>query len=132
MAYKVVIGSKNGKFPISGWNEVIDGKIYNPRTKKYHNPVKAENDRLCRLAIQKYIRGIKFDKQIQCTYNIYTKDKMHDRQNLYSVDKSFYDALQQTKKIPNDGWKESDDSIFHTMVDKLNPRVEVIIEEVEI
>lgn len=131
MTYKVIINNAKHTFPIKGLNELLAGRMYNFRTKKYQNAVKTKNDEVCRMAIQKYLKGIKFDKQIQCTYWIYAKDKLHDRGNLYSVDKSFLDALQQTGKIPNDGWKECADSIFHTEADKLNPRIEVIIEEVE-
>lgn len=131
MTYKVIISSRNGKFPIKGLNELLNGRLYNFRTKKYHNSVKSENDKVCRLAIQKYLKDVKFTKQIQCTYNIYAQDKRHDRQNLYCVDKSFLDALQQMKKLQNDGWRECADSIFHTYLDADNPRIEVIIEEIE-
>lgn len=131
MKYKVIISKTNKTFPIRGLNELLAGRIYDYRTKKYHNKVKSENDKVCRLAIQKYLKNVKFTKQIQCTYNIYAKDKRHDRQNLYSVDKSFLDALQQTKKISNDGWRECADSVFHTYLDAVNPRIEVIIEELE-
>ena len=131
MIYKVIINSKNGKFPIKGLNELLAGRFYNPRTKRYHNPVKEENDRVCRSAIKKYLRGVKIDRKIQCTYYIYAKDKRHDVTNLYSVDKSFLDALQQCMCIENDGWDEVADSVFHTQLDKENPRIEVIIEEME-
>ncbi len=63
---------------------------------------------------------------------IYAKDKRHDRGNIYTAtEKSFLDALQQTKIIKNDGFDDVLDSIFHTVFDSENPRVEVIIEEVE-
>lgn len=131
MTYRVVIRNANGTFPLKGLNELLGGRMYNFRTKKYHNPVKAENDKVCRMAIKKYLKGVKFDKPIQCTYWIYAKDKRHDRGNLYNVDKSFLDALQQENKIQNDGWKEVEDSIFHTAVDEFNPRIEVEIEVIE-
>lgn len=131
MKYNVIIQNQKRTFPIKGLNELLDGKLYNPRTKRYHNPVKKRNDDICRAAIKKYLKGVSFDKQIQCTYWIYAKDKMHDRGNLYAVDKSFLDAMQQAGKIPNDGWKEVADSIFHTEVDKNNPRIEVEVEEID-
>jgi Holliday junction resolvase RusA-like endonuclease len=131
MTYKVIISSKNGKFPLKGLNELLNGRLYNFRTKKYHNSVKSENDKVCRLAIQKYMHGVKIDKPIRCTYYIYAQDKRHDRSNLYSsVEKSFLDAMQEVKCIKNDGFLDVLDSEFHTEVDKYNPRVEVIIEEV--
>ena len=132
MTYKVIISSKNGKFPLKGLNELLNGRLYNFRTKKYHNSVKSENDKVCRLAIQKYMRGVKIDKPIRCTYYIYAQDKRHDRGNLYSAtEKSFLDALQQAKIITNDGFDNVMDSRFFTEVDRSNPRVEVVIEELE-
>lgn len=131
MTYKVVISNSKHTFPLKGLNELLGGRMYNHRTGKYHNPVKAENDKVCRLAIQKYMRGVKIDKPIKCTYYIYAQDKRHDRSNLYSsVEKSFLDAMQEVKCIKNDGFSDVLDSEFHTEVDKYNPRVEVIIEEV--
>ena len=131
MKYRVVISKTNKTFPIRGLNELLAGRMYDYRTKKYHNKVKSDNDRVCCVAIRRDLKGVTLKTPIRCTYYIYAPDKRHDRQNLYSVDKSFLDALQQTKHLPNDGWRETVDSVFHTMVDALNPRIEVIIEEVE-
>lgn len=132
MKYKVVIFKRNKTFPIKGLNELLAGRMYDYRTKKYHNRVKSDNDKVCRLAIQKYMRGVKIDKPIRCTYMIYAGDKRHDRGNLAcAVEKSFLDALQEMKVIKNDGFDNVLDSTFHTEVDKFNPRIEVIIEEVE-
>ena len=132
MTYRVVIANYKGTFPLKGLNELLGGRMYNFRTKKYHNPVKAENDDVCRKAIRKYLRGVKIDKPIQCTYWIYAQDKRHDRGNLSSAcEKSFLDALQQAKVISNDGFDDVLDSIFHTTVDKHNPRIVVEIEVIE-
>ena len=129
MTYKVIINSKNGKFPVKGLNELLAGRIYNPRTKKYQNEIKEENDKVCRIAIRKYMRGVKIDKPIQCTYFIYAKDKRHDRGNLScAIEKSFLDALQECKVIKNDGYDDVLDGIFKSDIDKENPRVEIIIE----
>ena len=115
MKYKVLIDKKNNTFPLKGLNELLGGRLYNFRTKKYHNPTKAEND-----------------KPIQCTFWIYAPNKRHDRGNLCSAaEKSFLDALQLAKVIKNDGWDDVIDSVFHTEVDKENPRVVVEIEVLE-
>lgn len=132
MTYRVVISNSNGTFPIKGLNELLGGRLYNFRTKKYHNPVKTENDMVCRKSIRKYLRGVKIDKPIQCTYWIYAKDKRHDRGNLCSaIEKSFLDAMQLEKVISNDGWDDVLDPIFHTAICKENPRVEVEIKVIE-
>lgn len=132
MIYKVVISNSKHTFPLKGLNELLGGRVYNFRTKKYHNSVKSENDKVCRLAIQKYMRGVKIDKPIRCTYLIYVGDKRHDRGNLAcAVEKSFLDALQEMKVIKNDGFDDVLDSVFHTELCRDNPGIEVIIEEVE-
>lgn len=131
MKYKVIIANNNRKFPIKGLNELLAGRVYNFRTKKYHNTVKASNDKVCRVAIQKYMRGIKLKTPIQCTYFIYVSDKRHDRGNVYAaIEKSFLDALQQSSVLESDKFDFVLDSEFHTEVCKENPRVEIIINEV--
>lgn len=134
--YKVVISKTNKTFPIQGLNELLraENHIWNERTKKtvVSNKVKADNDTICRIAIQKYLQGVKIDKPIRCHYHIFVKDKMHDRGNVYaSLEKSFLDALQQRKVIKNDGFDDVLDSTFITELDRNNPRIVVEIEEVE-
>lgn len=132
MKYRVIIKNKKNTFPIKGLNELLDGRMYNPRTKKYHNPVKAENDKVCLMAIKKYMPGVKLDKPIRCTYYIYAQDKRHDRGNLSAAtQKSFLDALQAAKVIKNDGYDDCLDDRFYTELDRANPRVEVEVEVVE-
>lgn len=132
MKYKVVISKKNKTFPLKGLNELLSGRMYNYRTKKYHNYIKRDNDKICSIAIKRDLKGIKLKTPIRCTYYIYAQDKRHDRGNLYSAtEKSFLDALQSCKNLKNDGFNEVLDSVFHTEVDNINPRIEVIIEEVE-
>ena len=132
MKYKVIIANNNRKFPLKGLNELLAGRVYNFRTKKYHNTVKASNDKVCLCAIRKYMPKVKIDKPIRCTFYIYAQDKRHDRGNLSSAtEKSFLDALQQAKIITNDGFDNVMDSRFFTEVDKGNPRIEVVIEEID-
>ena len=132
MTYKVAISNVDRIFPLDGLNELLNNRLYNPRTKKYNNPVKERNDRACLKAIKKHMPNVKIDKPIKCTYWIYAENKRHDRGNLCcAVEKSFLDALQLAKVISNDGWDDVYDSEFHTDIDKGNPRVEVVIEVIE-
>lgn len=132
MTYKVTIDKKNNTFPtfpLKGLNELLGARLYNPRTKRYANSVKTSNDRTCLKAIKKCLPSVHIDKPIKCTFYIYAANKMHDRGNLCSAtEKSFLDALQIAKVIRNDGWDDVLDSVFHTEVDKTNPRVVVEIE----
>lgn len=133
MKYKVIISNNKNTFPINGLNELLTGQFWNERLKKFQNEVKANNDKACRLAIRKYMYKVKIDKPIICHFKIYAQDKKHDRGNLYSAtEKSFLDALQQCRVIKNDGFDDVLDSTFHTELCRDNPRIEVIIEEVEV
>lgn len=130
--YKVIISNAKHTFPLKGLNELLAGRTYNYRTKKYQNSVKTSNDNVCLRAIKKYMPSVKIDKTIKCTFFIYAQDKKHDRGNLSSAcEKSFLDALQIAKVIKNDGFDDVMDSVFYTEIDKNNPRIEVIIEELE-
>lgn len=130
MKYKVIIANNNRKFPIKGLNELLAGRVYNFRTKKYHNRVKSDNDRVCCVAIRRDLKGVKLKTPIRCTYYIYAPDKRHDKNNLESAtSKSFLDALQQCGCLKSDGFDYVDDSVFKTVVDKDFPRIEVVIEE---
>lgn len=132
MTYRVVISNASGTFPLKGLNELLGGRMYNFRTKKYHNPVKSANDAICVRAIKKYMRGVKIDKPIQCTYWIYAQDKRHDRSNLCSaVSKSFADSLIIEGVIKNDTWDLYLGEKFYTEIDKKFPRVEVEVEVVD-
>lgn len=132
MTYKVVISKSNRTFPIKGLNELLAGRMYDYRTKKYHNKVKTDNDKVCCVAIRKYLNGVKLKTPIRCTYHIFAQDKRHDRGNLASAtEKSFLDALQEMKVIKNDGFDDVLDSTFITELDRINPRIVVEIEEME-
>ena len=132
MTYRVTISKTNKTFPIKGLNELLAGRTYDYRSKKYHNSVKAANDRVCCVAIRRDLKGVRLKTPIKCTYYIYAQDKRHDRGNLSSAtEKSFLDALQTCKVLISDKWDCVYDSEFHTELCRSNPRVEVIIEEVE-
>lgn len=132
MTYKVIISNSKHTFPLKGLNELLAGRLYNYRTKTYHNPVKASNDLICLKSIRKCLKNVKIENPIVCHFYIYAADKRHDRGNLYTAtEKSFLDALQKAKVIKNDGWDDVGDSVFHTYVDRKNPRVVVEIIEIE-
>ena len=63
----------------SGLNELLAGRMYDFRTKKYRNPVKNKNDLICQKAINEHMKGVKIDKPIVIGYKFFCKDKRHDR-----------------------------------------------------
>lgn len=118
----------------SGLNELLSGRMYDHRTKKYRNPEKSRNDAICAkyIKLSKDLRGVKIERPVIIHYSFYCENKMHDRMNVASAFiKSFEDAMQKCRIIRNDGW---DDVLTPTLsfdIDKQKPRVEVTIEEVE-
>lgn len=118
----------------SGLNELLAGRTYDHRTKKYRNAVKNRNDAICVKCIKasKGLHGVKILKPIVIHYSFYCENKMHDRMNIASAFiKSFEDALQKCEVIKNDGFDDVLTPTLYFEVDKKNPRVEIIIEEKE-
>lgn len=118
---------------LSGLNELLAGRIYIPKDKRYVNRVKQNNDRQCIFYIREQLKGVKIEKPIAIHYDIYAQDKRHDRMNIASAtDKSFQDALQLCGVIKNDGWDDVIDITFNFYLDRENPRTEITITEKEI
>lgn len=118
----------------SGLNEVLNGVYYDYKSKRVRNPVKANNDKICITAIRiaPELKGVWFDKPIVIHYKHFCKDKRHDRSNIASaVMKSFEDGLQKAHVLKNDGWDDVVGFTHEFFIDKVNPRIEVEIEEVE-
>jgi len=114
----------------SGLNEVLNGVHFDFRTKRVVNPVKKANDELMIKQIRFKLKD-EIDTPIVIHYKFFAKDKRRDRLNIASAfDKSFEDALQKCGVIKNDGWNDVLNADFEFYIDKLNPRVEVIIEQV--
>lgn len=73
----------------------------------------------------------KFDKPVSMIYCWYEKDKRRDKDNISFARKFIQDSLVKNGNLKNDGWKEIDSFSDEFRVDKENPRVEVLIMEVE-
>jgi len=114
-----------------GLNAVLSGFKYDFRSKRYFNNEKRDNDYICIDSIRRSdIRKVKLKKPIVIHYHIFWKDKRSDRMNIASAfDKSFQDALQKTGVLENDSWKHVINATFDFDVDRENPRVEIVIEE---
>ena len=132
MEYKVVVTGYD-----SGLNELLhnQGKRYDARTKRYRvfNKEKEKNDRICRNCIRvSDCRNVQISKPVYMEYSFFVPNKKHDRSNYASAFiKSFEDALQQCNVIKNDTYDLVLDYTIHFEVDTKNPRVEVVIHEVE-
>lgn len=117
---------------LKGLNELLAGRLYNPRLRKYVNYVKQNNDKQCIYYIREQLKGVHISKPVVIHYDFYCQDKRHDRMNIASAtDKSFQDALQRCDVLKNDGWDDVLNCTFDFFVDKDKPRTEIRITEIE-
>ncbi len=117
---------------LKGMNELLAGRMFNQRMKRYVNFVKRHNDEQCVFFIRQQLNGVKITRPITIHYDFYCQDKRHDRMNIASAtDKSFQDALQKCGVIKNDGWDDVINCTFNFYIDRENPRTEVTITEIE-
>lgn len=113
-----------GELP--GLNEIIEmSKIH---WGEYANEKKYLTENIALLAKSKIKQ--KYEK-VNLTFVWYCKNKRKDKDNIIAGQKFIIDALVLAGVIKNDGWNEIG-NIFHFFeVDDKNPRIEVIIKEVE-
>jgi Holliday junction resolvase RusA-like endonuclease len=71
-------------------------------------------------------------RPVSADYEItwYRPDAKTDKDNVIAGQKFIFDGLQQAGLIKNDGWKQIGKITHELFVDKLNPRVEILITEV--
>lgn len=77
------------------------------------------------------MKGVRIEKPVYITYTWYEENKKRDLDNIAFAKKFIQDALVRTGRLSNDGWKNITGFEDRFKVDKDNPRVEVLIEEVE-
>lgn len=124
MTYRIEVKNFNIKL-----NNLLDGKAYDYRARKYRNPVKAKGDDICRKAIDKSIGRVKINKPVTPHYWFYVQRKS-DRDGIISAFmKCFLDALVQRGIIENDTWDCVLTPVIEDMqVDSKNPHVIIELE----
>lgn len=129
MEYKMVIkGTHWGKNRVMpGWNDKLA-----EHNKHYQRGAKVERDMMivCLNYIRLQMRGVKINEPVSITYIHYEADLHRDLGNIGFCDKPFEDALQKAGILKNDNLSYVRE-IHHLFggVDKLNPRIEIIIKE---
>lgn len=124
MEYLLVIHAR-----LNNLNDYISAE----RTSRYMDAdMKARNEALVKLAIKQQMRGIRIGEPVFMEYRWYEKNRRRDLDNISSFGrKVIQDALVQTHVLQNDGWKEIEGFSDEFFVDADNPRIEVLIREVE-
>lgn len=125
--YKVVVRGFDIKL-----NQILEGKVYDYRLHKYHNPVKAKGDSICIKAIKGQLKGVHITKPCIIHYHFYVKDVWDADGNISAFWKCYLDALQKAGVIENDSYKfVGYPRLDSYQIDKNDPRVVTLIEVLE-
>lgn len=123
MIYRLVIHRT-----LPGWNQSMDmargNKIQAAKEKK-----QVENQ--IQIEARHQLRRIKFKEPVIMRYEWYEPNKRRDKDNIACAKKYVQDALVKGGYLKNDGWKDIEGFSDKFFVDAENPRVEVVIMEVE-
>lgn len=123
MRYKLII---KGKLP--GLNEYIAANRKNPYI---GNKMKQDNEKIIIWEVRQQLKKIKINKPVKIQYSWYEENKKRDHDNVSSYGrKVIQDALVKAGILKNDGWNEVVGFTDNFFIDKKNPRIEIILEEV--
>lgn len=92
--------------------------------------MKAVNEDIVIIAIKQCMRGVKIEKPVFMEYTWLEQNKRRDKDNISSFGrKVIQDALVDAGVLKDDGWKYVVGFSDRFEVDKVNPRIEVLIKE---
>lgn len=111
-----------------GLNEYIEAE----RRNKYKAAqIKREAEDLVMLCARQQLRGWKARGPVMMFYLWVEKDRRRDKDNISGYGrKIIQDALVKGKFLKNDGWNDIEGFADDFAVDKGNPRIEIVIEEI--
>ena len=82
--------------------------------------------------IRKQLKGVHIEKPVRLQYKFFEPNQKRDLDNVSAmVHKCLQDSLVLAGILNNDGWKNIKGFTDDFDVDKTNPRIEVVIVEVE-
>lgn len=123
MIYKMIIP---GKLP--GLNEIVDE---NRRNMYKGARLKAETEEFIEWQIRLQLQGVRINGPVVMRYLFAEPDARRDWDNVVSgAVKVIQDALVKQGVLPNDGQKWVREWYPRYAIDKVDPRIEVEIEEV--
>lgn len=124
MEYKFIIPGR-----LDGLNKYIGANRSNSCA---GNSMKKRNERVVKNAIEDCLLGVKIENPVFMNYIWHEKDKRRDLDNISSFGrKVIQDALVSVGVLGGDGWKHVAGFSDRFEVDRENPRIEVLIREVE-
>lgn len=115
-----------GRFP--GINEYVNAER---RNKYIAAKMKKDAETVICAAIRQQLRGVHFTNPIIMHYKWVEQNRRRDKDNIVFAKKFVQDALVKCKVLKDDGWDEIENFTNEFAVDKKNPRIEVVFEEVK-
>ena len=127
-----IVNEKHKKIIVSATlpslNEYLAACGRNPRI---GGKMKAQAKFVINCAVRKCIGKWHTDKKIIIHYHFYEPNMKRDKDNIFAfTSKTVQDSLQECNVIDNDGWKNVENFTHDFFVDKVNPRIEIYIEEI--
>ena len=127
MTHKVVVEGR-----LEGLNEFI--KANRGRYgEKIGNRMKQSGQRICIYYLRQCLKRKKIREPVKLHYTFYEENRRRDLDNISGYfHKIFQDALVEAGYLKNDGWSNIvgfDDTFY---VDKKNPHITILIEEVQV
>ena len=113
-----------GEMP--GMNEIIKAAKQGRKGYQPYAEMKKENTNM----VTWFAKKVPKKKRVHLDITWIAKDKRRDPDNIAAAVKFIWDGLVEAGVIQNDGWKENGGWKNSFEVDKVNPRIEVIISEV--
>ena len=122
MKYTLVI---KGRLP--GLNEIITAN----RSSKFEAAKqKKDVEGMILWYIREQLKGVNIERPVKLTHFFYEPNKRRDKDNISAAKKFIWDALVRSGVLKNDGWDEIHDFRDYVLLDQVEPRVVVEIEEV--
>lgn len=92
--------------------------------------LKRETERIIAAYIWAQLKGVRIDNPVMMHYSWYEPNKKRDKSNIAFAKKFLEDSLISCGVLKGDGWRYVHGFTDFFTVDKVNPRVEVVIREV--
>lgn len=124
MEYKLIIPGR-----LDGLNKFIGANRSNSCA---GNNMKKRNEGIVRKATETCLHGVRIERPVYMEYIWYERDMRRDLDNVSSFGrKVIQDALVNAAVLKGDGWKYVVGFSDRFEVDRENPRIEVLIKEIE-
>lgn len=110
---------------LPGMNEILAASNNN---RHVYNEMKKRHTRLIAILARK--QNIPTLPKSDYIITWICENQKRDKDNIMTGQKFIFDGLVEAERIKNDGWKQIGDVTHRFLVDKLNPRIEIEIQEV--